>query len=42
MAYNWDQILPIVALVLAMGLTVISGRAQREGRARQLAQASHA
>lgn len=37
-AYNWDQILPIVAFVLAMGLTlIISRRAQREGRARQTA-----
>ncbi len=42
-AYNWDQSLPIVALVLAMGLTaVICRRAQLEGRARQQAQASHA
>ncbi len=37
-AYNWDQILPIVALVVAMGLTfMISKRARREGKARQAA-----
>lgn len=42
-AYNWDQILPIVAFVVAMGLTaVISRRAQREGQARRRAQVSHA
>lgn len=35
-AYNWDQILPILALVVAMGLTVmIARRARRQGRARQ-------
>lgn len=37
-AYNWDQILPIVAVVLAMVLTMmISRRAQREGAARRAA-----
>lgn len=36
--YTWDQILPIVALVVAMALTmVISRRAQREGEARRIA-----
>jgi len=36
MAYNWDQILPIVALVVAMIVTsMISRRAQREGQARR-------
>ncbi len=35
-AYNWDQILPIVATVVAMVVTVmISRRAQREGAARR-------
>ncbi|MGI8677261.1 MAG: hypothetical protein ACR2LX_00955 [Jatrophihabitans sp.] len=37
-AYNWDQTLPIVALVAAMLLTVIISRhAQRLGKARQAA-----
>jgi hypothetical protein len=37
-AYNWDQILPIVAVVLAMVATaMISRRAQREGKARRAA-----
>lgn len=37
-AYNWDQILPIVAFALAMGLTfMISRQAQREGAARRAA-----
>jgi hypothetical protein len=37
-AYTWDQILPIVAFVLAMGLTsVISYRAQKAGQARRAA-----
>jgi hypothetical protein len=37
-AYNWDQILPIVAVVVAMGATaMISRRAQREGNARRAA-----
>ncbi len=40
-AYDWDQILPIVALVVAMVLTVlISRRAQREGEARRAAAAT--
>ena len=42
-AYDWDQILPIVAVVVAMVLTVlISRRAQREGRARRAAAARNA
>lgn len=37
-AYNWDQTLPIVALVVAMMLTmIISRHAQRLGKARQAA-----
>lgn len=37
-AYDWDQILPIVAVVVAMIVTsVISRRAQREGQARRAA-----
>lgn len=37
-AYDWDQILPIVAVVVAMVVTsVISRRAQREGQARRAA-----
>ncbi len=37
-AYNWDQILPIVAVVVAMVVTaMISRRAQREGAARRAA-----
>ncbi len=37
-AYDWDQILPIVAVVVAMVLTVVIGRrAQRQGQARRAA-----
>ena len=37
-AYNWDQILPIVAIAAAMVLTtMISRRAQRTGQARRAA-----
>ncbi len=40
-AYNWDQTLPIVAVVAAMGLTaLISRHAQRLGKARQAAAAT--
>ncbi len=39
-AYNWDQILPVVAFVLAMAITFsISRRARAEGAARQAAAA---
>ncbi|MEO6996648.1 MAG: VC0807 family protein [Terracoccus sp.] len=42
-AYNWDQILPIVATALALGLTMLIGRrARREGQARQAARVSQA
>lgn len=41
-AYTWDQTLPILALAVAMFLTVmISRRAQREGEARRKAAATH-
>lgn len=37
-AYNYDQILPIVALVLAMGVTIVlARRAKKEGEARAAA-----
>lgn len=37
-AYDWDQILPVIAFVVAMGLTVvISRRARRAGQARRSA-----
>lgn len=37
-AYTWDQVLPLVAVAVAMALTIVlSRRAQRQGEARRLA-----